>query len=84
MSCLFLNKTLLWAKYIAPFLIKTFGFLGNGGGEALKYCNEAFVVPSDNTGRIQEAHITAGHALMEYVEDSLLDLGFIQLGVFQL
>ena len=59
--------------------IKVFGFLGAGGGEALQYCDEAFVVPSDNTGRIQEAHITAGHALMEYIEDRLIESGHIHL-----
>jgi len=59
--------------------IKVFGFLGAGGGEALQYCDEAFVVPSDDTGRIQEAHITAGHALMEYIEDKLIESGHIHL-----
>ena len=53
------------------------GFLGNGGGEALPYCDEALVVPSSVTGRIQEVHITAGHALMELIEDGLLDKKFI-------
>jgi len=56
-----------------------FGFLGSEGGEALKVCDEVFVVPSDNTGRIQESHITAGHALMELIEDELLDSGYINL-----
>jgi len=59
--------------------IKVFGFLGAGGGDALQYCDEAFVVPSDNTGRIQEAHITAGHALMEYIEDRLIESGYLHL-----
>ena len=59
--------------------IKVFGFLGADGGKALQYCDEAFVVPSDNTGRIQEAHITAGHALMEYIEDRLIESGHIHL-----
>lgn len=59
--------------------IRVFGFLGSGGGKALASCDEAFVVPSDNTGRIQEAHITAGHALMEFVEDRLLDDGYLQI-----
>ena len=52
--------------------IKVFGFLGAGGGKALEFCDEAFIVPSNNTGRIQEVHITAGHALMEHIEDSLI------------
>ena len=59
--------------------IKVFGLLGAGGGRALEFCDEAFTVPSDNTGRIQEAHITAGHALMEYIEDGLLEVGYLHL-----
>ena len=39
----------------------------------------AFIVPSDVTGRIQESHITAGHGLMEYVEDRLIEDGFLNL-----
>lgn len=53
------------------------GFLGCGGGPALADCDLAFVAPSTATGRIQEAHITAGHALMELVEDRLLLLGHV-------
>ena len=59
--------------------VSVFGFLGSKGGEALKYCDEAFVVPSSDTGRVQEAHITAGHALMEFIEDELLDSNYINL-----
>tara|TARA_B100001113_G_C21077108_1_gene608165 strand:+ start:739 stop:1350 length:612 start_codon:yes stop_codon:yes gene_type:complete len=57
--------------------IFSLGFLGNGGGEALSYCDLAFVVPSQITGRIQESHITAGHALLQYIEDSLLEKGWL-------
>lgn len=59
--------------------IRTFGFLGAGGGAALALCDLAFIVPSDETGRIQEVHITAGHALMEDVEDRLLASGYLGL-----
>jgi len=59
--------------------IEVFGFLGSGGGEALELCDENFLVPSNDTGRIQEAHITAGHALMEYIEDKLLESGYLNL-----
>jgi D-sedoheptulose 7-phosphate isomerase len=62
--------------------IKVFGFLGNCGGEAVKYCDEVFIVPSDDTGRIQEAHITAGHALMEFVEDALIESGHLVLNEY--
>jgi D-sedoheptulose 7-phosphate isomerase len=59
--------------------INVFGFLGSGGGSAVKLCNESFIVPSDNTGRIQESHITAGHALMEYIEDKLIEKNYLHL-----
>ena len=57
--------------------IFSLGFLGNGGGEALSYCDLAFIVPSSITARIQECHITAGHALLQYIEDSLLEKGWL-------
>ncbi len=59
--------------------IKTLGFLGGEGGPALQDCDLAFVVPATDTGRIQESHITAGHALMEMIEEIMLAEGHIQL-----
>ena len=59
--------------------IFSIGFLGAGGGKALPLCDKVFLVPSKDTGRIQESHITGGHALMEYVEDSLLEDGYLTL-----
>jgi len=59
--------------------IKTVGFLGSNGGESLKHCDISFVVPSDKTARIQEVHITAGHAVIEYVEARLIKEGFLSL-----
>ena len=74
------SKNIILAMKAAKELnIKVFGFLGCGGGEALKYCDEAFIVPSNDTGRIQEAHITAGHALMECIEDQLIESGYLHL-----
>ena len=46
----------------------TVGLLGNGGGLAKSCCDLSFIVPSKITARIQEAHITAGHAIIEEVE----------------
>ena len=57
--------------------IYALGFLGGDGGKALKYCDSAFIVPSKITGRIQESHITAGHAILQYVEDSLLEQSWL-------
>lgn len=59
--------------------INVFGFLGAGGGLANEYCDQSFIVPSYDTGRIQESHITAGHALMENIEDRLIQDKFIHL-----
>ena len=73
------KNVILAMKAAQEMGIKVFGFLGCKGGEALKYCDEVFVVPSNDTGRIQEAHITAGHALMEYVEDRLIESGYLNL-----
>ena len=53
------------------------GLLGAGGGPALAECDLALVVPSSTTGRIQESHIMVGHALMELVEDLLLESGWL-------
>lgn len=57
--------------------MKTVAFLGGNGGPALPLCDVALVVPSTETGRVQEVHITAGHALMEMIEDGLLERGSI-------
>ena len=59
--------------------ISVYGFLGNDGGKSLNFCDHVFLVPSKITGRIQEVHITAGHALMEYVEDRLIEIGHLKL-----
>ena len=73
------KNVILAMKAAKEMGVKVFGFLGCDGGEALKYCDESFIVPSINTGRIQEVHITAGHALMEYVEDKLLESKYLNL-----
>jgi D-sedoheptulose 7-phosphate isomerase len=52
--------------------IMTIGLLGGNGGAALAECDLALVVPSTETGRIQEGHIAIGHALMELIEDGLI------------
>ena len=58
--------------------MKTIGFLGGNGGPALEHCDLALVIPSTETGRIQECHITAGHAAMELIEEILLERGAIR------
>ncbi len=60
--------------------IVAIGFLGGNGGPALQECDDALIVPDTETGRIQEGHITMGHALMELIEDGLLERGAISRG----
>jgi D-sedoheptulose 7-phosphate isomerase len=44
---------------------------GGSGGKLAPMADEAFVVSSEVTARIQETHITLGHVLCELVEDRL-------------
>ena len=48
--------------------IRTVGLLGRGGGKLVDRVDLALVVPSDDTCRIQESHITLGHAIVEVAE----------------
>ena len=58
--------------------IYVYGLLGVDGVKIKKVCDSYILVPSDQTARIQESHITIGHAIMEYVEDKLLQINFIK------
>jgi D-sedoheptulose 7-phosphate isomerase len=51
--------------------MKTLGFLGGKGGRILPVVDQAVVIPSGNTQRIQEGHITAAHIICELVEREL-------------
>jgi len=74
------SKNIILAMEAAKVMgIKIFAFLGSGGGKALNLSDKAFLVPSHDTGRIQESHITAGHALMQYIEDRLIEKNYIHL-----
>ncbi len=48
-----------------------FGFLGNNGGKAAEILEEKIIVPSIKTARIQEAHITIGHIIINLIEREL-------------
>jgi len=47
------------------------GFLGCDGGKLKKLCDIPLIVPSKNTARIQEVHITVGHIICKLVEDEV-------------
>jgi len=48
-------------------------FTGAKGEKLASKADYAFIVPSDNTPRIQETHITLGHVLCQMVEEILFE-----------
>ena len=69
------NKALIKAKELG---ITTVGFLGKNGGPAQEFCEFTFNAQTEVTARIQELHITAGHIVMELVEEHLIEKGLIK------
>jgi D-sedoheptulose 7-phosphate isomerase len=47
------------------------GFTGQTGGRMASLCNYLINIPSQDTARIQEAHILIGHIICEIVEREL-------------
>lgn len=50
---------------------ETIGLVGNNGGKIKEVANLSIVVPSNDTARIQEVHITIGHIICELIEEDL-------------
>ncbi len=50
--------------------LKTVALTGGDGGDLAKLADVSVVVPSSVTARIQEAHITIGHAICEIIEQT--------------
>jgi len=51
--------------------LRVVGLTGRSGGKLAPLVDVALCVPSDDTQRIQESHITIAHALAELVEEAL-------------
>ncbi len=51
--------------------VTTIAMTGAGGGEIAQQVDLALIVPHGQTARIQETHITIGHALCELIEEAL-------------
>ncbi len=47
------------------------GFTGATGGKMAAHCDVLLNVPSNDTPRIQEAHILLGHILCQYIEQTM-------------
>ncbi len=52
--------------------LSTIGFMGNDGGKMKDYVDIGIIVPSNDTARIQEVHITIGHIICEIIEQDLI------------
>jgi D-sedoheptulose 7-phosphate isomerase len=53
--------------------LTTVAFTGLKGERLASKATYAFIVPSDNTPRIQETHITLGHVICQMVEEILFE-----------
>jgi D-sedoheptulose 7-phosphate isomerase len=51
--------------------LKTVALTGGDGGDLARLADVSLLVPSGVTARIQEAHITIGHAVCEIIEQTL-------------
>jgi len=66
------SRNILRAFVLAtPLRVQTIAFTGSTGGRVKAAANLCLCVPSDDTPRIQEAHILMGHAISEIVEAEL-------------
>jgi D-sedoheptulose 7-phosphate isomerase len=54
--------------------VKTLAFLGGTGGKMKGMADVEVIIPSTNTQRIQEGHITVGHIICESVERELYNV----------
>ena len=51
--------------------VTSIGLLGKGGGPSAGLVDHSIIIESDETARIQEAHLLIGHTLCEYAEIKL-------------
>lgn len=51
--------------------VTTIAFTGEGGGQMKQIADYCICIPSNDTPRIQESHITVGHIICEIVEHTL-------------
>lgn len=58
-------------KQCRAMKIISVGFTGEKSAKMEKFCDYCFAVPSENTPRVQEAHIMLGHILCDLIESSL-------------
>ena len=59
--------------------VKSCALLGCNGGRIKSLADIEYIVPSNETARVQEVHAMLGHALIENIEDRLIKLNYISL-----
>ncbi|MDP3142543.1 MAG: D-sedoheptulose 7-phosphate isomerase [Candidatus Omnitrophota bacterium] len=60
-------------KQAKKMQVKTVAFTGADGGKLARITDISLIIPSHNTPRIQEAHITVGHAICQLVEEVIFN-----------
>ncbi|MDZ4699281.1 MAG: SIS domain-containing protein [Rhodothermales bacterium] len=55
--------------------VYTLGLTGRSGGEMADAVDACLMIPSDDTARIQEAHLLVGHMWCDWIEQGALDAG---------
>lgn len=69
------SKNILRAADIAKKKgVRMIALTGLKGERFARKCDYAFIVPSDDTPRIQETHITLAHVICQMVEEILFDV----------
>jgi D-sedoheptulose 7-phosphate isomerase len=62
---------LLAIEAARQFKVAVIGLTGESGGQMRAACDQCICVPSKSTARIQEMHITIGHAICALLEERL-------------
>lgn len=66
------KNVILAIKEAKKLGMKTISFTGSNGGELANLTDFKIIIPSKETPRIQEAHITIAHIICELVEDAFV------------
>lgn len=67
------SNVLRAVKLAREMKMVTVGLTGKTGGKLRSVVDRCICIPSDQTPRIQEAHILTGHILCELIEETLLE-----------
>lgn len=70
------SKNIIAAADMAKRLgVITLSLTGKNGGKLKEFSDEIIIIPSEDTPRIQEAHILIGHIICELIEEEIFGNG---------